>query len=100
MPRIAYKAIIVCQIEQFLIAASLFELILDSPTNHDRLEYIWRPEFEDPNDEHLAPLEVIKFCETINPVPPSVRYLASRDQLSEAITSLQARYYCCKCFGG
>jgi hypothetical protein len=87
MPRITYKTIIVRQIEQFLIAASLFELILDSPTDsdYDRLDSeIWRLKFEDSDDEHLAPLEMIEFCKTINPILPSIRYLAYRDQLSRS----------------
>jgi hypothetical protein len=86
MARITYRTIIICQIEQFLIAASLFEFILDSPTDadYDRLdsEYIWR--LEDSDDEHLAQLEMIEFCDTINPILPSIRYLTSRDQPSRS----------------
>jgi len=39
---------------------------------------------EDGENEHLAPLEMIGFCETIYPVLSSTRYLASRDQLSHS----------------
>lgn len=78
--RITYKTIIIRQIEQFLIAASLFELIFDS--YHDEFEYSWRLEFENPDagHEYLAPLGMVEFCETISPVLPSIRYLVSRDQ--------------------
>jgi len=82
MPRTTYKTIIIRQIEQFLIAVSLFELILDSPTDHATGS--GRLESEDPDDAHLAPLEVTEFCETIYPILPSIRYLASRDQLSRS----------------
>jgi len=72
MPRNTYKTIIIRQIEQFLIAASPFELIFDSPTgsDYDKIKCIWRLEFEDPDDERLAPLEMIESCETVNPILP------------------------------
>jgi hypothetical protein len=43
---------------KFLIAAGLFKLIAGSPALYDRLEYILRLEFEDQDDEHLAPVEM------------------------------------------
>ena len=61
--------------------------ILDSPTDHDRLEYSRRLEFEDPDDEHLAPLELIEFCEAINLALPSI------DIWLLAANSLEANYH-------
>jgi hypothetical protein len=79
MPRIT---IIIRQVEQFLIAASLLELILDTDTS-DGLSapgpvVRWRLKFE-PEDGNLIPLEMIEFCESIYPVLLTTRYLASCD---------------------
>jgi hypothetical protein len=83
---ITYRTIIIRQVEQFLIAASLLELILDtdasddSPTVKRRLNF----EPEDEENENLALPEIIESCETIYPVLPTTRYLASRDQFSRS----------------
>jgi hypothetical protein len=91
MPRITYKTIIIRQIEQLLIAASLFELDSD----HDGFEYSWRLEFEDSDEDHeyLVPLEMIEFYETINPFSHRLDIWLLAISSLEAITSLQARYY-------
>jgi hypothetical protein len=83
MPRITYKTIIVRQVEQLSIAANLLEFVLDTDSRGDSVEGRLKFEPGDEEDEHLAPLE-IKFCETVYPVLPTTRYLASRDQLSRS----------------
>ena len=72
------------KIERFPIAPSLLELIFDS--DRGGFEYSWRLELEDSDEDHgyFAPSEMIEFCKTINPVLPSIRHLASRDQLSRS----------------
>jgi len=84
MPRITYKTIIIRQVEQFLIAASLLELIpgTDVSNDSDSVEWRLKSEPEDEENEHLASLEMVEFCETIYPILPNTRHLASRDQLS------------------
>ena len=56
MPRITYKTIIIHQIDQFLIAFSLIELILDTDTSDDLPppSVRWKLKFE-PENETLAP---------------------------------------------
>jgi len=82
MPRITYKRIIIRQFERFLIAASLLELILDSDTDDSNgLDFKlvdWQLKFEpeDGENEHLALLEMIEFCETVYLVLLSTRFLA------------------------
>jgi hypothetical protein len=67
MPRITYKTVIIRQVEQFLIAASLLELILDTDTSDD-LTVKWRLKFEpeDEENKNLAPLEMIEFFKSLH----------------------------------
>ena len=85
MPGGTNKTIVIRQIEQFLIAASTIELILD--LSKDRVVGSGRLESKDPDERQLAPLEMIEFFETI--------YLTINSLA--ATTYLQAEYSG-KCF--